>query len=32
MYWVRLEWPHESTNRSRPSQCGSAGSCVITFW
>src|SRR6478672_8328209 len=32
MYWVRLEWPHESTNRSRPSQYGSAGSCVMTCW
>src|SRR5689334_23903127 len=32
MYWVRLEWPHESTNRSRPSHVGSDGSCVMTFW
>src|SRR6478609_2224603 len=32
MYRVRLEWPAESTNRSRPGQCGSAGLCRITFW
>ena len=29
---MRLEWPQESTNRSRPGQCGSAGLCRITFW
>src|SRR5690348_18449865 len=32
MYWVRLEWPADRTKRSRPSQCGSLGSCRITFW
>src|SRR5258706_16148570 len=32
MYSVRLECPQESTNRSRPIQCGSVGSCRITFW
>ena len=32
MYSVTLEWPHDSTNRSRPGQCGSEGSCRITFW
>ena len=29
MYRVRLEWPQDSTNRSRPGQCGSAGLCRI---
>ena len=28
MYWVRLEWPQERTNRSRPGQAGSAGLCA----
>src|SRR3954454_20719528 len=32
MYWVRLLCPQDSTNRSRPGQCGSLGSCRITFW
>src|SRR5579859_2492942 len=32
MYRVRLECPQDSTNRSRPSQFGSAGSCLITRW
>lgn len=32
MYSVRLECPADSTNRSRPAQCGSAGLCRITFW
>ena len=32
MYRVRLECPQDSTNRSRPGQCGSDGSCRITFW
>src|SRR3954447_20573535 len=27
-----LEWPHDSTNRSRAIHLGSAGSCRITFW
>ena len=27
-----LECPADSTNRSRPTQCGSAGSCRITRW
>lgn len=26
------EWPAESTNRSRPTQCESAGSWRMTFW
>ena len=25
-------WPQDSTKRSRPGQCGSAGLCRITFW
>ncbi len=25
-------WPGESTNRSRATQCGSEGSCLIHFW
>jgi hypothetical protein len=29
---VRLEWPQDSTNRSRPSQCVSLGSWRITRW
>src|SRR5580765_8338972 len=32
MYWVRLEWPAERTNRSRPSQAASLGSWFITCW
>src|SRR5580704_3144272 len=32
MYNVRLECPHDSTNRSRPGHNGSAGSCRMTFW
>jgi len=32
MYSVSEEWPQDSTNRSRPTQCGSAGSCRITRW
>ena len=32
MYRVSEECPQDSTNRSRPTQCGSAGSCRITFW
>ena len=32
MYRVRLEWPQDSTKRSRPTQCGSVGSCRITRW
>lgn len=32
MYSVRLEWPAESTNRSRPVHSASAGSWRITFW
>jgi hypothetical protein len=31
-YSVRLECPQDSTKRSRPGQCGSAGLCRITFW
>ena len=29
---MRLEWPADSTNRSRPSQFGSAGSCRMIRW
>ena len=32
MYWVRLEWPAESTKRSRPSHAWSVGSWRITSW
>src|SRR5258707_1710816 len=32
MYWVRLECPKESTNRSRPGHFGSTGSCRSTRW
>src|SRR6185312_6370209 len=32
MYSVRLEWPQDSTNRSRPSHWSSLGSCRITWW
>src|SRR5580765_4045351 len=32
MYWVRLECPQDRTNRSRPSQWESDGSCRMTFW
>src|SRR3954449_10975466 len=32
VYSVIEEWPAESTNRSRPGHCGSAGLCRITFW
>ena len=32
MYRVNEECPADSTNRSRPTQVGSAGSCRITFW
>src|SRR3954452_14251015 len=32
MYSVRLEWPQDSTNRSRPGQWVSLGLCRITFW
>src|SRR5688572_29854365 len=32
MYWVRLEWPADSTKRSRPSHVGSPGWCRMTFW
>src|SRR6478735_12536000 len=32
MYSVRLEWPHDSTKRSRPSQCTSLGSWRIWRW
>src|SRR5436190_9847519 len=32
MYRVRLEWPQDSTNRSRPGQAGSVGSCRMTRW
>ncbi len=32
MYWVSEECPQDSTKRSRPSQAGSDGSCVMTFW
>ncbi len=29
MYRVRLLWPQDKMNRSRPSQCVSLGSCRI---
>ena len=32
MYWVRLECPQDSTNRSRPSHVLSLGSRRMTFW
>src|SRR6478735_11010352 len=32
MYNVNDECPADSTNRSRPTHVGSAGSCRITFW
>src|SRR5690349_20340549 len=32
MYSVRLEWPQDSTNRSRLIHSGCAGSWRITFW
>src|SRR5947199_3558724 len=32
MYRVRLEWPQDNTNRSRPGQAGSVGSCRMTRW
>src|SRR5918995_2486372 len=32
MYWVSEECPQERTKRSRPSQVGSAGSWLMTFW
>ena len=32
MYRVRLECPQDSTKRSRPAQCGSAGSCLSNRW
>jgi hypothetical protein len=32
MYSVRLEWPIDSTKRSRPTQFGSLGSWRSHFW